>query len=103
VGTPSEVIRMDKGCFPGRQAVVTGGRPLRRLVRLHLDGSSEPSIDPGAEIRDGSGAVVGVMGTMAYHLEQGPIGLGLVSSGVPRRDVWIDDVSATLEFLQPEV
>ena len=60
----------------------TLGRPPRRLVLLHLDGSAERLPERGAPIvldeRD-----VGFVGSSARHFELGPIALAMVKRSVP--------------------
>jgi folate-binding protein YgfZ len=49
LGVPSAAVVLDKGCYPGQETVARVhnlGRPPRRLVRLHLDGSAETFVAP---------------------------------------------------------
>jgi len=74
-----------KGCYRGQETVSKVhniGRPPRRLVLLHLDGSPEVLPATGDPIRDGE-RVVGRVGTVARHHELGPIALALVKRSVP--------------------
>lgn len=76
---------LDKGCYPGQETVAkvhTLGRPPRRLVLLHLDGSQSSLPAAGAEVLRGE-KPVGVVGTAALHHELGPIALALVKRAVP--------------------
>jgi folate-binding protein YgfZ len=73
-----------KGCYRGQETVSKVhniGRPPRRLVLLHLDGSPEVLPSTGDPIRDGE-RVVGRVGTVARHHELGPIALALVKRSV---------------------
>lgn len=76
---------LDKGCYRGQETVArvhTLGRPPRRLVLLHLDGSLSELPAAGAEVEHG-GRVVGFVGSVARHHELGPIALGMVKRNVP--------------------
>jgi hypothetical protein len=76
---------MDKGCYRGQETVArvhTLGRPPRRLVMLHLDGSVDRL--PGHcddVVHDGR--TVGFVGSAARHFELGPIALALIKRNVP--------------------
>lgn len=108
---PNEIgllgTHLDKGCYRGQETVArvhTLGRPPRRLVLLHLDGSLSSLPAPGAElIRDGRG--VGFIGSTARHHELGPIALGLVKRNVPTdAELVADDIPAAQEVLvDPDV
>ncbi|MCL2470852.1 MAG: folate-binding protein [Propionibacteriaceae bacterium] len=76
--------------------------PPRRLVRLHLDGSDEVFLEPGVPLVVASSphTQVGVLGSMAYHYEWGPIGLGLVQREVVAGSTLIaNGVAARVEAL----
>lgn len=91
VGWIGSAVHLDKGCYRGQETVArvhTLGRPPRRLVLLHLDGSENRLPAAGAELKHGD-KVVGFVGSSARHHELGPIALGLVKRNVP--------VDATLE------
>ena len=55
------------------------GRPPRRLVLLHLDGSAEALPQPGDDVQLAD-ARVGRVGTVVVHHELGPIALAVVKS-----------------------
>ena len=83
-------MHLDKGCYRGQETVArvhTLGRPPRRLVMLHLDGSENTLPTVGATITlpadDAAGRPVGFVGSSARHHELGPIALGLVKRNVP--------------------
>ncbi len=108
---PNEIglvgTHLDKGCYRGQETVArvhTLGRPPRRLVALHLDGSGHTLPAPGSEITDG-GRTVGFLGSAALHHELGPIGLGLLKRNVPLDSALdIAWVAAAQEILvDPEV
>ena len=73
-------VHLQKGCYRGQETVARVknlGRPPRRLVALHLDGSGHVIPDAGEPIRLGE-KVVGHLTSVARHHEDGPIALGLV-------------------------
>lgn len=108
---PNEIglfgTHLDKGCYRGQETVArvhTLGRPPRRLVLLHLDGSAEALPAVGAPlVRDGR--EVGFVGASARHHELGPIALGLVKRNVPvDAALTVDGIAAAQEVLvDPEV
>ena len=108
---PNEIglfgTHLDKGCYRGQETVArvhTLGRPPRRLVLLHLDGSAEALPAVGVPlVRDGR--EVGFVGSSARHHELGPIALGLVKRNVPvDASLTVDGIAAAQEALvDPEV
>ncbi len=96
VGWIGSAVHLDKGCYRGQETVArvhTLGRPPRRLVLLHLDGSVDhlPAHGDPVLLDDRE---VGSVGSSARHFELGPIALavvkrnvsadaGLVAGGVP--------------------
>ena len=95
-------VHLDKGCYRGQETVArvhTLGRPPRRLVMLHLDGSVDHLPPHGAEVVL-DGKPVGVVGTAARHHELGPIALATVKRNVPvDATLLADGVAATQEVL----
>jgi tRNA-modifying protein YgfZ len=84
VGWIGTAVHLDKGCYRGQETVArvhTLGRPPRRLVMLHLDGSVEhlPATGDAVEL---DGRTVGFVGSAARHYELGPIALALVKRNV---------------------
>ncbi len=78
-------VHLHKGCYRGQETVarvVNLGRPPRRLVFLHLDGSGHVLPEAGAQVLAG-GRDVGVMTSMARHHELGPVGLAVIKRSVP--------------------
>lgn len=78
-------VHLEKGCYRGQETVARVhnlGRPPRRLVLLHLDGSAEQLPESGDALTLNERAV-GFVGTVAQHFELGPIALGLVKRNVP--------------------
>lgn len=85
VGWIDSAVHLDKGCYRGQETVArvhTLGRPPRRLVLLHLDGSENRLPEQGAAIRNGD-REIGFVGSAARHHELGPIALALVKRNVP--------------------
>jgi tRNA-modifying protein YgfZ len=83
-------VHLDKGCYRGQETVARVhnlGRPPRRMVLLHLDGSDAALPvhgDPVVVASDGvDSRSVGFVGTAARHYELGPIALALVKHSVP--------------------
>jgi tRNA-modifying protein YgfZ len=86
VGWIGSAVHMSKGCYRGQETIARVhnlGRPPRRLVRLHLDGSVDRLPALGADVTTPDGRVVGFAGSSARHYELGPIGLALVKRSVP--------------------
>ncbi len=85
VGWIGAAVHLDKGCYRGQETVArvhTLGRPPRRLVLLHLDGSENRLPAPGSPLLYGE-REVGFVGSSARHFELGPIALALVKRNVP--------------------
>ncbi|GAA2062657.1 folate-binding protein YgfZ [Streptomyces albiaxialis] len=99
LGWIGTAVHLDKGCYRGQETVARVqnlGKPPRRLVFLHLDGSevkipvhgdavrlaaggtSRPEAGGGAE-----GRQIGFVTTSARHHELGPIALALVKRNIP--------------------
>ncbi|GAA2548903.1 MULTISPECIES: YgfZ/GcvT domain-containing protein [Streptomyces] len=83
-------VHLQKGCYRGQETVARVqnlGKPPRRLVFLHLDGSEVHLPPQGTEIRladDGAdGRKVGFVTTSVRHHELGPVALALVKRNVP--------------------
>ena len=78
-------VHLEKGCYRGQETVARVhnlGRPPRRLVMLHLDGSGHVLPDAGAEVFLAERAV-GVVTSVARHHELGPVALAVVKRSVP--------------------
>ncbi|MBC3843557.1 folate-binding protein YgfZ [Streptacidiphilus sp. 4-A2] len=85
LGWLESAVHLNKGCYRGQETVARVnnlGRPPRRLVFLHLDGSMEVLPEHGAEVRvaaDGpESRPVGFVTSSARHHELGPVALALV-------------------------
>lgn len=85
VGWIGPGVHLAKGCYRGQEAVARVhnlGRPPRRLVLLHLDGSEEALPDHGSAVLAGD-REVGWVGTAAWHHELGPIATAVVKRSTP--------------------
>ena len=107
VGWIGPAVHLDKGCYRGQETVArvhTLGRPPRRLVMLHLDGSENrlPAVGSPLMLDD---AQVGFVGSSARHFELGPIALGMVKRSVPVDAALVVDGMPTSQevVVDPEV
>jgi folate-binding protein YgfZ len=78
-------VHLHKGCYRGQETVARVhnlGRPPRRLVFLHLDGSGHTLPERGTEV-EASGRVVGRLTSVARHYELGPIALAVIKRNTP--------------------
>ncbi|MCG7523909.1 folate-binding protein [Streptomyces sp. OfavH-34-F] len=89
LGLIGVAVHLQKGCYRGQETVARVhnlGKPPRRLVFLHLDGSEVHLPGPGTPVRlasDGpEGRQLGFVTTSARHYELGPIALALVKRNV---------------------
>src|SRR6202034_4956936 len=70
-GLIEAAVHLDKGCYRGQETVAriqNVGRPPRRLVFLHLDGSVDRLPAHGAPITTSDGTEVGVRGAGPPHV-----------------------------------
>ena len=84
VGWLTSAVHLDKGCYRGQETVARVhnlGRPPRRLVLLHLDGSDSDLPTTGDAVQL-DGRDVGRVGTAVRHHELGPVALALVKRQV---------------------
>ncbi|WP_329095684.1 folate-binding protein [Actinomadura citrea] len=85
-GYVETAVHLNKGCYRGQETVARVhnlGRPPRRLVFLHLDGSVDRLPAPGDPVEIPGGRTVGFVGSAARHHELGPIALAMVKRNVP--------------------
>jgi tRNA-modifying protein YgfZ len=105
IGLIEDAVHLNKGCYRGQETVArihNVGRPPRRLVLLHLDGSVDRLPAHGAPITTQDGAQVGFVGSAARHFELGPIGLGLIKRTVATDATLLaDGVAAAQEIIVP--
>lgn len=75
-------VHLQKGCYRGQETVARVknlGRPPRRMVFLHLDGSGHVLPEPGTElVLAEGGRAVGRLTSVVRHHEDGPVALGVV-------------------------
>ncbi|ARF63233.1 MULTISPECIES: folate-binding protein YgfZ [Streptomyces] len=90
LGWIGTAVHLQKGCYRGQETVARVhnlGKPPRRLVFLHLDGSEVHLPGHGTPVRlasDGEeGRQLGFVTTSVRHHELGPIALALVKRNVP--------------------
>ena len=90
LGWIGSAVHLQKGCYRGQETVARVqnlGKPPRRLVFLHLDGSEVTLPAHGTPLRlaaDGpDGRQLGFVTTAVRHHELGPIALALVKRNVP--------------------
>ena len=107
LGLIGTVAHVDKGCYRGQETVARVhnlGRPPRRLIRLHLDGSVNRLPARGAEVSV-DGAAIGFVGSAGRHYELGPIALALVKRSTPvDAELLADGIAAAQEVLvDPDV
>lgn len=100
-------VHLSKGCYRGQETVAKVhnlGHPPRRLVAVHLDGADSILPPPGSEVLV-DGAAVGVLTSVAFHVDNGPIGLALVRRTTPGGDATVETaegpVAARLETIVP--
>ncbi len=98
-------VHLHKGCYRGQETVarvLNLGRPPRRVVFLHLDGSGHVLPDVGAEVRLGE-KVVGRITSRARHHEDGPIALAVVKRNTDETaELLVDpDISAAQTVIVP--
>ena len=106
VGWIGTAVHLNKGCYRGQETVARVhnlGRPPRRLVFLHLDGSEVHLPPHGAPVRlaeDGpEGRRLGFVTTSARHHELGPIALALVKRNVPAEAELLAETTAAAQEL----
>jgi folate-binding protein YgfZ len=100
IGLIGNAVHLEKGCYRGQETVARVhnlGKPPRKLVLIHLDGS--PNRLPKAKspiIVDG--VEMGVIGSSAQHYELGPIALGIVKSKTEvLLNVAVDEIPGTIQ------
>lgn len=87
-------VHMHKGCYRGQETIARVhnlGRPPRRIVLLHLDGSGHLLPEDGAPVRlvgdlrtgGEAGREVGRVTSLVRHHELGPVALAVVKRSTP--------------------
>ena len=85
VGWVPSAVHLQKGCYRGQETVARVhnlGRPPRRLVQLHLDGSASRTPVPGDPVLH-EGREVGRVTSVSLHVELGPVALAVIKRSVP--------------------
>jgi folate-binding protein YgfZ len=104
LGALNKSVHMNKGCYRGQETVAKVfnlGHPPRRLVLLHLDGSSVDLPKHGDPVTF-EGKEIGFVGSVARHHELGPIALAVIKRTTPADAVLMaDGVAANQEILVP--
>ena len=104
LGVLNKSVHMNKGCYRGQETVAKVfnlGHPPRRLVLLHIDGSSVDLPKHGSPVLY-EGREIGFVGSVARHYELGPIALAIVKRTVPADAVLTTDgIAASQEILVP--
>jgi len=104
VGWLGSAVHLDKGCYRGQETVARVhnlGRPPRRLVLLHLDGSDSVLPVHGDPVVSGE-RQVGAVTSSARHYELGPVALALVKRSTPvDAELVAGGVAAAQEVLVP--
>jgi tRNA-modifying protein YgfZ len=102
LGLLNRAVHMAKGCYRGQETVAKVfnlGHPPRRLVLLHLDGSSV-DIPNSKDPISLDGKEIGYIGSVARHHELGPIGLGVIKRMTPADAILdVNGISASQEIL----
>lgn len=100
VGWIGPAVHLAKGCYRGQETVArvhNMGRPPRRLVLLHLDGSAESLPEHGDEVMLGEKSV-GWVASAARHYEWGPVATAVVKRNAALDGpVTVNGVAASVE------
>jgi tRNA-modifying protein YgfZ len=107
LGWLASAVHLDKGCYRGQETVARVqnlGRPPRRLVFLHLDGSEVKLPAHGTPVRTADegpdGRQIGTITSSARHFELGPIALAVIKRNVPADAVLLaEGVPGTQELV----
>ncbi|WP_054952632.1 CAF17-like 4Fe-4S cluster assembly/insertion protein YgfZ [Flaviflexus massiliensis] len=95
-------VHLNKGCYRGQEAIartVNLGRPPRRAVLLHLDGSEERLPPVGSEILMGE-KVVGTLTSRGRDMDEGPVALGVLKRNTPTdAQLTVDGIPALAEVI----
>ncbi len=85
LGWIHQAAHVAKGCYRGQETVAkvhNVGKPPRRMVLLHLDGSVEVRPESGDPVHHGD-RKVGRVGSVVLHHELGPVALALLKRSAP--------------------
>ena len=96
-------VHLHKGCYRGQETIARVhnlGRPPRRLVFLHLDGSGHTIPERGEGVYAGGDRAIGHLTSVARHFEDGPIALALIKRSTdPAAQLLTGGVSASQEVI----
>lgn len=91
-------VHLHKGCYRGQETIARVhnlGRPPRRLVFLHLDGSEHVLPESGAPVQlPGVERPIGRVTSAARHYVDGPIALAVIKRNTPETDLVAGGVAA---------
>lgn len=85
IGWIGTAVHLNKGCYRGQETVARVqnlGRPPRRLIVGHLDGTADELPPPHTPI-ELDGKAVGFLGTAVQHAELGPVALAVIKRQTP--------------------
>ncbi len=105
VGWIGPAVHLAKGCYRGQEAVArvhNMGRPPRRLVLLHIDGSDEVLPVHGDAVVQGD-REIGWIASAAQHYELGPIATAVVKSRASDDEVLVRTVSGEVSAAQERI
>lgn len=95
-------VHLNKGCYRGQEAIariVNLGRPPRRLVFLHIDGSEDRLPAVGSEVMREEKSV-GTVRAVAMDMDLGPIALALIKRNVPTdAELTVDGLPVSAEVI----
>jgi hypothetical protein len=100
VGLIGNAVHLEKGCYRGQETVARVhnlGKPPRKLVLIHLDGSQNrlPVIKSPVLV---DSQEVGFVGSSAQHFELGPIALGIIKAKTEvLLNVAVDEIPGTIQ------
>lgn len=97
-------VDLHKGCYRGQETIakiINLGRPPRRLVMLHLDGSEHVVPNNGERVMNGE-RDVGHVTSVVRHAEDGPLALALIKRNTPAEaQLTVGDIPAAQEIIVP--
>ena len=100
IGLIGNAVHLEKGCYKGQETIARVhnlGKPPRKLVLLHLDGSVNRLPKSNSPVFvDGQEA--GFVGSSAQHFELGPIALAIVKAKTQvLLNIAVDEIPATMQ------
>jgi len=105
VGWIGPAVHLAKGCYRGQEAVARVhnlGRPPRRLVLLHLDGSDDIRPAHGDPVAQGE-REIGWVASSAQHFELGPIATAVLKSRASDDDVVVRAAAGVVSASQERI